>query len=662
MNAATSQLPKASSSTQSSSSRSFQCAESAPEFADVAEGSWYVPYVRNVLRLGIFEGYKDQAGRPMSFIPANSITLAELAKIGVVMRGSPTVIVQPDDERWYSAYLAAARTNAFSVFVSLLAEDDTAAVTGATRAQVVRTVMDALMIPVTTSLPETLPFSDLAKNDRNTAAVVTAAKLGIVSGDDGKTTFRPNDAINRAEVAKIVSLALKLKKDVSCENVNISAVSSRSAASVVSSNSLSVSSSSSSSSPIWTLVGTGSVSGSGTSNLSAAFGPDGSLYIGYVDLANGKKATVMKWNGVQWSTFGTPNFSPGEANYLDLDIASDGTVYVGYQDLSLDRKARVMRWDGQQWATVGFPGFSLGQTYRNKLVVGPDGFPYVAYQDWFNGNRLTVAKFNGMMWTLVGAPGFSSESVGVVSLVVSEEGVPHVAYQTASGDIFVQSFDGAKWGEPNVFGLKSYYPPSMDIAPDGTTYVIAPDSAGNAIPKVWSGTGWTLLSSGLEDVKMYGVELTVGPDDRPYIAFVDVSTSKWTANVRRWNGEKWVTVGDTDFSDTWSSEVTLLFDAQGVPHAVFRNGKPNKATVKKFTGPLATQSSSSASSFTLQTCENVLNRTYPVRETPSTSANVLWYIGPHQSAQCEPSSQGWVRIHGSGGMVGYVQNIVVGIR
>jgi hypothetical protein len=77
----------------------------------------------------------------------------------------------------------------------------------ATRAEVIRTVLNAFGTPIDDSIVNS--FTDLPSNHPDAAVILTAAKLGIISGDsyaDGsfKGTVRPNDPINRAEIAKII--------------------------------------------------------------------------------------------------------------------------------------------------------------------------------------------------------------------------------------------------------------------------------------------------------------------------------------------------------------------------------------------------------------------------------------------------------------------------
>ncbi len=76
----------------------------------------------------------------------------------------------------------------------------------ATRAQVLKTIMEALGIPETETGTS---YSDVSADSPFAKAIATATKLGIVSGDSGKTTFRPNAPVNRAEVAKMIMEAFQ---------------------------------------------------------------------------------------------------------------------------------------------------------------------------------------------------------------------------------------------------------------------------------------------------------------------------------------------------------------------------------------------------------------------------------------------------------------------
>ncbi len=58
-------------------------------------------------------------------------------------------------------------------------------------------------------------FSDVGASIEFSAAIERAAHDGIIRGDDterGRPMFRPMDTMNRAELAKVVTLALQYYK------------------------------------------------------------------------------------------------------------------------------------------------------------------------------------------------------------------------------------------------------------------------------------------------------------------------------------------------------------------------------------------------------------------------------------------------------------------
>jgi hypothetical protein len=85
----------------------------------------------------------------------------------------------------------------------------------AMRGEVMQILLEVMGLPVgkTPSF-----FTDVPDNHPYNKAIATATFYGIVEGDtdaSGNTlnTFRPNDQINRAEVAKIIVLLREILKD-----------------------------------------------------------------------------------------------------------------------------------------------------------------------------------------------------------------------------------------------------------------------------------------------------------------------------------------------------------------------------------------------------------------------------------------------------------------
>lgn len=130
---------------------SLSVASAVSAFSDVSESDWYYSNVQDLVDAGVLDGTKDM------FHPADNLNRAEAAKIAVLAAG--------------------------------VAEEDLVN-------------------------PETPSFSDVPKSLWAYKYIETAKSLGYVSGDAGKKTFRPGDNVNRAEYAKMMSLALELEENV----------------------------------------------------------------------------------------------------------------------------------------------------------------------------------------------------------------------------------------------------------------------------------------------------------------------------------------------------------------------------------------------------------------------------------------------------------------
>ncbi len=169
-------------------------------FRDVAADQWFACPVYGAVERGAFGGYSDARGNPTGYYgPADTFTLGQLAAVAVRLAGQNVVPGRAGDH-WASSYMEAAQAMGWSVFQRKLHVE-----MPATRGMVLQTVLESLGISLTEDAP---PYADVPAGSLYSRAVATATLLGIVSGDDGADTFRPNAPINRAEVAKMVILAL----------------------------------------------------------------------------------------------------------------------------------------------------------------------------------------------------------------------------------------------------------------------------------------------------------------------------------------------------------------------------------------------------------------------------------------------------------------------
>ena len=133
----------------------------------------------------------------------------------------------------------------------------------------------------------------------------------------------------------------------------------------------------------------------------------------------------------QWANVGSAGFSAGNADYITM--AMDGsTPYVAYRDIANGDKATVMKFNGTNWVTVGNAGFSAGIVTWTSIAIH-NSTPYVLYRDWPNSGKATVMKFDGVNWVTVGTPGFSTGNSGISYATLAFSGsIPYVAFSNLS--------------------------------------------------------------------------------------------------------------------------------------------------------------------------------------------------------------------------------------
>lgn len=185
-------------------------------FMDVPTDSWFAPYVRGAAESGIVSGYRDSNGRLLgSFGPGDDVTIEQLAKMalqaaGVVVQdcaGTPTNKTATGS--WSAHYIACAEELEWAVF----SDGSVNVQRPATRSEVVVTLLQAFDVPFGRGSGE--QFTDVTASTEFSGAIELAAKDGMVNGyadETGEPTgeFGPLNSVNRAEVAKMVTLAKSL--------------------------------------------------------------------------------------------------------------------------------------------------------------------------------------------------------------------------------------------------------------------------------------------------------------------------------------------------------------------------------------------------------------------------------------------------------------------
>ncbi len=172
-------------------------------FSDVCPDYWAYSYIDYLASRGIISGYADG-----TFRPANPATRGQLSKMAVVSRGWPLLNPQtpffsdvPSSNSFYQ-YIETARARGV---VSGYADGTFRPANQVTRGQTARMVVAAFgWAANTNSGPH---FTDVPPGSTFYVYVETAVQHGIVSGyADG--TFRPGNAVTRAQLSKMLYLAI----------------------------------------------------------------------------------------------------------------------------------------------------------------------------------------------------------------------------------------------------------------------------------------------------------------------------------------------------------------------------------------------------------------------------------------------------------------------
>ncbi|MFA6523156.1 MAG: S-layer homology domain-containing protein [Candidatus Peribacteraceae bacterium] len=185
-------------------------------YADVPLSAWYAPYVSYAVEENIATGYADETGRLTGeFGVTDPVTFAEILKMALKASGKESDSLPPPRNvsargTWASVFVAQAESMGLTVFAP-----DLDVHVPATRGAVIQTLLEVLGIP--TGIKIAVPFTDVSSDHPYAQAIATAAAYGLIEGDKDAggnplDTFRPDGEINRAEAAKIISLAVELSK------------------------------------------------------------------------------------------------------------------------------------------------------------------------------------------------------------------------------------------------------------------------------------------------------------------------------------------------------------------------------------------------------------------------------------------------------------------
>lgn len=294
-------------------------------------------------------------------------------------------------------------------------------------------------------------------------------------------------------------------------------------------------------------------------------------YVAYQDLANSRKATVMKYNGTAWEPVGKKGFTPGQVSSLGL-AAGNNTLYVAFSDAANNNKASVMKFDGSNWVNVGPAGFTQARCDVISIDVD-NGIPWVALEDVMQNSKITVMKYSGE-WTTVGSAGFNTGGLTNVIHLDVESGTPFVAYRDygAGYKASVMKFDGNNWvlsGQQGFTG-GTYDSYSGLAVLNGVPYVAGWNADAKLTVYKFGGSGWSALGTdGISEGQASSQTLRFSPSGTLYAVFKDAGKSN-KAVLKKFDGNNWLAVGEP-LSPGNAINLSLAFSSTGEPYVAYRD-------------------------------------------------------------------------------------------
>lgn len=361
---------------------------------------------------------------------------------------------------------------------------------------------------------------------------------------------------------------------------------------------------------LWEYVGAAGFSVGDAFDISLALGSDDTPYVAFSDEDDGRKVTLMKYNGTDWESVGTVGFSAGHAGFTSLALGSSDTPYVAYADRENADKATLMKYNGTTWEAVGAAGFSAGETFYTSLALDSNDTPYVAYTDRGNGDKATLMTYNGATstWESVGSPGFSTGSAWYTFLVLDSEDKPYVAFRDDAHDkkATVMKYNGTDWETVGAPGFSAGIARYISIALDSqdTPYITYRDdgTGGRITVMKYNGANWENVgAAGFSSGTGYFPSIALDSDDIPYVAYQAPDLS-WNAALMKYNGTDWESIGSPYFSTGGASYTSLALDSNGTPYVAYRDGGASlEASVMRYNAPnlQATQTNDTAGTSTV---------------------------------------------------------------
>ncbi|MEI7620829.1 MAG: hypothetical protein WCJ57_04665, partial [Candidatus Falkowbacteria bacterium] len=320
----------------------------------------------------------------------------------------------------------------------------------------------------------------------------------------------------------------------------------------------------------WSYVGSSSFSTGAADNNNLII--DNNIpYVAYVDVANGNRLSVQKYNGSSWEYVGGPGFS-GESQEGSMDFfVENGTPYVAYAAPCCPNQVFVMKYDGLSWISIGSNLNDSGGKKLSLAVV--NSVPYVSFsnEDLSLNGRASVKTYNGSSWEYLGGTSASSDPIGEIDLTSSNGELYIVYMEDITFNVVVKKFNGTSWesvGNSDISGGHDIFGPNLVFNNQDLYLSYRDASDGNVlVVKKLNGTNWESLSQpSLPTGPAYWPSLKFY-NNSPFVAFLNYDSEVKTS-LMKYDGSSWNYVGGNSFGPGYVG-LQSLFINNGVPYIAF---------------------------------------------------------------------------------------------
>lgn len=279
--------------------------------------------------------------------------------------------------------------------------------------------------------------------------------------------------------------------------------------------------------------------------------PNGDLLAGGANRTGAASPELVRWNGTNWSPVG--GLTPSPQGVAALALLPTGEIAVGGHFTSAGALAlsHVGVWNGTSWSPLG--GGTNGPVLDLVVMQNGDLVALGAFTSAGGVPANGVARWNGTAWSALGAGLAGSAPHGAAAIVLQNGDLVAGGRFTAAGGVpasNVARWDGSSWsalgggitGSANsATGVRSLARlPNGDLVAGG----FFTGAGGLPVANIarWNGTAWSSVGAGIATGAANSLAVLAGGDLVAGGAF-SVAGDVGATFVARWNGSTWSSLG-----------------------------------------------------------------------------------------------------------------------